>query len=116
MARFVPLVAALLAVLLFPALAHAQYTIDVPPPAGLPARAAQETVRRATNVWSPDERILADTTAFPNRAVAFLVGFADASFQSGYTCTGAFIGPRVVLTAAHCLYDKDLPGGWPYNI
>ena len=42
------------------------------------------------------------TTAFPNRAIAYLV----VRFPSGTgSCSGWFIGPRTVVTAGHCVYD-----------
>jgi glutamyl endopeptidase len=58
---------------------------------------------------SPESIIGADgrarqnpTTAFPNRAIAYLV----VSFPNGTgSCTGWFIGPRTVITAGHCVFD-----------
>ncbi|MCE7904718.1 MAG: serine protease [Anaerolineae bacterium CFX3] len=60
---------------------------------------------------SPESVIGADgrkrqnpTTAFPNRAIAYLV----VKFPSGTgSCTGWFIGPRTVITAGHCVYDAS---------
>jgi glutamyl endopeptidase len=44
------------------------------------------------------------TTAFPNRAIAYLV----VHFPSGTgSCSGWFIGPRTVVTAGHCVYDAN---------
>ncbi|MEQ1560441.1 MAG: trypsin-like serine protease [Methyloglobulus sp.] len=55
------------------------------------------------SVIGPDGRKkIANTTSYPNRAIAFLT----VKFPS-YTasCTGWFIGPRTVATAGHCVYD-----------
>lgn len=47
-------------------------------------------------VHGADERKrVTDTTSFPNRAIGRLA----------LGCTGTLIGPRVVLTAGHCIYD-----------
>lgn len=55
------------------------------------------------SVIGTDERArVTDTTAFPNRAIASLV----MTFPDGdYLCTGWFIGPDVLATAGHCVYD-----------
>jgi glutamyl endopeptidase len=61
---------------------------------------------------SPESIIGADgrtrvnpTTAFPYRAIAYLV--VTFPHSSG-SCTGWFIGPRTVITAGHCVYDTSL--------
>ncbi|MCX6024354.1 MAG: trypsin-like serine protease, partial [Chloroflexi bacterium] len=66
---------------------------------GLPDKTLQTVI-------APDERIrIADTTAFPYNAMAYLE--IDGGKAS---CSGAFVGLRVLLTAAHCLYDSDGSG------
>jgi V8-like Glu-specific endopeptidase len=50
-----------------------------------------------------------DSSTYP----AITVGWLWTEDQKGNwaTCTGTLIGPRTVLTAAHCVYDHDT-GGW----
>lgn len=60
-------------------------------------------------VFGRDDRVrITDTTQFPFSAV----GIIEAVAASGevYTCSGALIGPRTVLTTASCLYDHQ--SGW----
>jgi V8-like Glu-specific endopeptidase len=48
---------------------------------------------------------IADTTAFPFRAIASLLITARDGAQ--YIGTGWFIGPHTLATAAHCVYIKN---------
>ncbi len=60
-------------------------------------------------VIGADERVqITDTASYPWRAVTWL--FLYDQFGLEGTCTGTFVGPDVVLTAAHCLYDPV--SGW----
>jgi V8-like Glu-specific endopeptidase len=77
---------------------------------GRPASPTLGGKNAARTVWPPDDRIqVQDTTAFPYRTI----GYVEGATESGaYTsCTGVLVGPRLVLVAAHCLYDHD-QGGW----
>ena len=49
-----------------------------------------------------DPRIRVDTAAAPWRAVGKLQATAGNLYES---CTGTLIAPRIVLTAAHCLFN-----------
>lgn len=64
-------------------------------------------------VIEPDERVRIEaTTEFPWRAIADL----DVHFPNGVgTCTGFFIGPRIVATAGHCIFNSA-EGGWAISI
>jgi len=63
------------------------------------------------SVIGVDERTrITNTTAVPWRAIAYLEIYDQFGYRAG-SCTGTFVGPDVVLTAAHCLYDIDM-GGW----
>jgi len=57
-----------------------------------------------TRVWT--------TTTYPSRAIAFL----RITFRGGVTgsCTGWFIGPCMIATAGHCVYDTTR--GWATSI
>ena len=67
----------------------------------------------AASVFGPDERIrVQETTQYPWSAIAFLGLFDDTEEVSGM-CTGTFIGPHVLLTAAHCLFSD---GVWTSDI
>jgi len=52
-----------------------------------------------------------DTTTYPNITVGFLQT-ANAEPKIGLSCTAAMIGPRIAVTAARCVYDHDVEGGW----
>jgi V8-like Glu-specific endopeptidase len=61
-------------------------------------------------VWPPDGRTQVVDTTLPPYAQ---VGLIEAASATGnyYYCTGMLVGPRAVLTTAHCLYNHD-ERGW----
>ena len=58
-------------------------------------------------VVGADDRVRTVTDSFPMAAIAYLE-LSYPGYQSH--CTGTFIGPNVLLTAAHCLYSAE--DGW----
>ena len=85
----------------------------LPKPKGGSA-ANQESARslmRMSAATAPvfDSRVkVADTTAYPNRTIAFIaMTFPDGSV---FSCTGTLVTPYVVLTAGHCIYDSRYGG------
>ncbi len=52
-----------------------------------------------------------DTNTYPFDTVGLVQSTHDASGTT-VNCTGALIGPNVVLTAAQCVYNPKLDGGW----
>jgi V8-like Glu-specific endopeptidase len=54
-----------------------------------------------------------DTTAFPNRTIAYIaMTFPDGQV---FSCTGTLVTPYVVLTAGHCIYDSR-HGGYAVRV
>lgn len=57
-------------------------------------------------VFGADERVqIMNTTRFPFSTVGYLEMVDDQ--QQYYSCSAALIGPRTILTAAHCLYNHE---------
>lgn len=61
-----------------------------------------------------DNRVrVSNTRAYPFSAVGYLQ-MQNAAGEHGF-CTAALIGPRIAVTAAHCLYNHAVEGGWLDN-
>lgn len=60
----------------------------------------------ARAVLGSDERVqVRNTTRFPFAAIGYLEMVDNQ--QQYYSCSAALIGPRTILTAAHCLYNHE---------
>ena len=71
---------------------------------------AVDNGEKSRQVFGNDDRVqITDTSAIPFREI----GMLQSESQSGKLgdCSATLIGPRTVLTAAHCIYSHE-DGGW----
>lgn len=92
---------------------------------GTAAERAQERLRVSTRsgvservlyeviLGTDDRTMITDTDQYPWRCICSLL--ITAQNGSGWIGTGWLVGPRLVLTAGHCVYMAD-EGGWASSI
>lgn len=56
-------------------------------------------------------RHVKDTMAYPNITVGLLQS-TNTDPEIVYNCTATLIGPSIAITAANCVYDHNVDGGW----
>lgn len=91
---------------------------------------ALQSLPRPLTIFGPDDRIpIEDATKAPWRTVVLLV-VLNQQGQLSHSCTGSMLNYNVVLTAAHCVFDRSSdsfygpvgiapgasPAGFPFGV
>jgi len=68
----------------------------------------------ATSIIGTDDRAqVSSTTIGPAKQVVYL--YIEFPSSHAYSCTGTVYGPKLIITAGHCVYDSN-EGGWASGI
>ncbi|MEZ4522617.1 MAG: CAP domain-containing protein [Thermomicrobiales bacterium] len=84
---------------------------------GIPSRTGEYRLINANErsldiiVGSDDRQQVTNTSNFPNSSVTYIEAWNEDE-EIAFLCTAAFVGPNVLLTAAHCLWIPEF-GGFP---
>jgi V8-like Glu-specific endopeptidase len=74
-----------------------------------PDPAIAEGDEASRQVFGTDDRVqIGNTQVYPFTAIGYIEGKSKQGYSS---CSGTLIGPRTVITAAHCIYSHD-DKGW----
>lgn len=88
-------------------------TLAVPTPDTTTANRPSVSIESIVCCGTDDRLRISPTTAYPWRAMAFLE--VTGEFTHSWSCTGTFIGNKVLLTAAHCVYSREW-GEWAFAV
>jgi V8-like Glu-specific endopeptidase len=92
------------------------HRLDSNAPLPEPGRAQPRSDRDLQLVIGRDERSrITPTTTAPHKSIAYIEAWDDQQ-GIGYSCTATFIGPRTLLTAAHCVWIDEFVNGWPDRV
>ena len=80
-------------------------------PVGLlpPVTSSASAATERSIIGTDDRTQVSDTTGFPFSAIAYLELYDASNTQIG-SCTATFVGPDVLLTAGHCLWQAGAEG------
>jgi len=77
-----------------------------------PQGAADPATEASRDVIGQDNRIRVTSTKKYPFDVVGLIETIHSKSGTTYDCTASLIGPKMILTAARCVYDHGLDGGW----
>jgi V8-like Glu-specific endopeptidase len=77
------------------------------------AKQQRAKLQARTVIGKDNRKVVKDTTVQPMRAITKL--FMTFPNGQSYTCSGAMIAAKYVLTAGHCIYSKN-DGGWATRV
>lgn len=64
-----------------------------------------------------DANTIGSITSYPMRTICKLyMGYNLSTSPQWFVCSGTLVGSNVILTAGHCVYDRDHSLGWPDEV